>query len=98
MKFKKSYLKKIVQEEIMNLQDNNSPIEIHRDEMAQVFANVEHIVGILRHTIPATDPEALKALADLDMLHTWFNTKLAGAEDPETMEWLQEPEEEEKKK
>ena len=94
MKFKENYIRKIIQEEISNLQKDEadeSPVEIDRNEMAKVFANIDHIIHSLTPSIPADSEQGLAAINDLEKLWKWFNIKLTGGEDPEGMEWLREP-------
>ena len=95
MKFKEDYIRKIIQEEISLLKENDdeadkSPVEIDRNEMAQVGANLRQAIVILRPSITASDPDALKSLTDLDELEVWFGTKLACGENSENTDWPSE--------
>lgn len=67
------------------------------NEMAKVWANLNDVLNTLSQTVPADEEEAQLALRELETLHNWFDAKLTGGEDPEGMEWLRKPSEEEKK-
>ena len=70
---------------------------VPHNEMARVWANLDHVLNTLSQTVPADEEEAQLALRELETLHNWFDAKLTGGEDPEGMEWLRKPSEEEKK-
>ena len=104
MKFKESYIRKIIQEEIgevsqpknedfSNQESESEIIEIGREEMVKMMQNVNSLREDLKDSVSSTETRGMKALDDLDKLHTWFDVKLTGGgEEPE---WSREPSEEE---
>tara|TARA_Y100000310_G_scaffold74257_1_gene70389 strand:+ start:13629 stop:14216 length:588 start_codon:yes stop_codon:yes gene_type:complete len=89
MKFSKDYLQQIIHEAIISVVREEMSGDVQSDEEAYALLNfaMEEMEGWFQ----SKDPNAEAARLKLDSIMVYFDTKLAGGENPEGMEWLRDP-------